>query len=155
MRTGSAKGKTLNPARSLHNIPETTHSTAVVILRTLHLGRANLIVSLPSHLFFSLPRILYSLTRNKKEFLRNVLFLYSLVFFFTRLVFPLLACFFLYSCPRGAPEAPNERFPKVLQGFGLIRVSPAGRNVFFFTRPADAPWRRRNRCFPYGFEGFW
>ena len=88
-----------------------------------------MIDSLPSHLFFSLPRILYSLTRNKKEFLRNVLFLYSLVF-------PLLACFptrlfFLYSSPRGAPEAPNERFPKVLQGFGLFRVSPAGRNVFF------------------------
>ena len=82
-------------------------------------------------------------------------------YFFTRLFFSLLACFllyslvfFLYSSPRGAPETPNERFPKVLQGFGLFRVSPAGRNVFFFTRPADAPWRRRNSCFPYGLEGF-
>ena len=51
--------------------------------------------------------------------------------------YSVLACFFLYSLvfllyssPRGAPEAPNERFPEGLQGFGQFRVSPAGRNVF-------------------------
>ena len=56
-------------------------------------------------------------------------FFTRLFLFFTRLFF-LYSLVFLYSSPRGAPEAPNERFPKVLQGFGLFRVSPAGRNVF-------------------------